>query len=955
MADKYNLANAYLTVIPSMEGSRAEITKSLVKEVAPAADKAGQEGGKNLGAGLLSQTKKVLAPAAVSAALVGVGTGLYQLGAKFTEATNTIRVGTGASGDALAGLVDDAKQVASKVPASFDQISSVVADVNTRLGLSGEVMQTVASQYVEAGRILGEEIDINRTTAAFSAFKIEGVDVSAAMDDLFRVSQATGVGMNELADGVKMAGPAAQSLGLDFKDTASLIGSFDKAGLQSNKMMAGLSKGLVTLAKDGEEPREALTRITDSIQGLIDEGDTAGATDLAAQIFGTRNAQAFVNAIDGGALALDDLMSGIGATSDTILGVGEETRTAADSFAIMKNNAELMAEPLASLAFSTVSDALEGMVPYAQAFSRWMQDNPAMVKVMAGVLGALAAGLAVAAAAQWAMNSAMLASPITWIIVGVMAVIAAIVLLAVHWEDITAWISETWSKFVDWLGNSFDTLGRWFSDLWTGMKASAMDLWARITDGIKGAWEGIKTLTANAAAWVKDKTLGKFNELRTGAVEAFTKMRDAIGRAWGGLKAIAAKPVNFVIETVYGKGIKAFTESVAGKLGFNVSLPYVAPLKFAKGGVLPGYSPGRDSILAMLSGGEGILVPEAVRGLGAGFVGWANRYFSHGRSNGGVGTSVTSGGCGGGSCGLPGFADGGIVGFFKDAARGIGGFLADPIGSVLDLIVRPVERMLGGVDATVWGDVAKGGAKSILAGIPSFFKKKADTIGNTDLVGAARRALGVPYVWGGSTLPPGLDCSGLVHWASAQLGLGWPRLTAAGYQSASRVKSMNQAVPGDLLFWGNPAYHVGIYTGPGMMVHAPQPGDVVRDAAIYGSPTVGAYAGGGGRGRMDTYSGLVQSTARRSDSADQMVARLRRLQYDNGGWLEPGETMAVNKTGQPEAVFTKNQLSKLGAWGEGPVTLVLKTTSGDVKLAVAAEIEEVLGAGGSARAEFGVI
>ena len=105
-----------------------------------------------------------------------------------------------------------------------------------------------------------------------------------------------------------------------------------------------------------------------------------------------------------------------------------------------------------------------------------------------------------------------------------------------------------------------------------------------------------------------------------------------------------------------------------------------------------------------------------------------------------------------------------------------------------------------------------------------------------------------------------------------------------------------------------------------------------------------------------TYAGLVQSTARRSTTTDQMVGRLRRLQYDSGGWLEPGATLAVNKTGRPEPVFTSDQWDKInrGGLSSGPVTLVLKASDGSLKMAVEAEIEQVLGAGGSARAEFGV-
>ncbi|MCG2963338.1 phage tail tape measure protein, partial [Escherichia coli] len=117
------------------------------------------------------------------------------------------------------------KNVGTKVPASFEDIGSVVADVNTRMGLSGETLDKVASQYLEAGRILGEEVDIMKTGAAFNAFKIEGEDVSGALDHLFRVSQATGIGMNELAGTVQNAAPAAQALGFSFEETAGMVGT----------------------------------------------------------------------------------------------------------------------------------------------------------------------------------------------------------------------------------------------------------------------------------------------------------------------------------------------------------------------------------------------------------------------------------------------------------------------------------------------------------------------------------------------------------------------------------------------------------------------------------------------------------------------------------------------------------------------------------------------------------
>ena len=114
----------------------------------------------------------MIGTAAVGAA-AAAGKALYGIGEAFDEVEDTIRVGTGATGDALNGLVDDAHAVATSIPTSFADAGKMVADLNTRLGLSGDQLQTVSKQYLEAGRILGEDVDVNTTTAAFHAFNLE--------------------------------------------------------------------------------------------------------------------------------------------------------------------------------------------------------------------------------------------------------------------------------------------------------------------------------------------------------------------------------------------------------------------------------------------------------------------------------------------------------------------------------------------------------------------------------------------------------------------------------------------------------------------------------------------------------------------------------------------------------------------------------------------------------------
>ena len=100
-------------------------------------------------------------------------------------------------------------------------------------------------------------------------------------------------------------------------------------------------------------------------------------------------------------------------------------------------------------------------------------------------------------------------------------------------------------------------------------------------------------------------------------------------------------------------------------------------------------------------------------------------------------------------------------------------------------------------------------------------------------VAAAQRYLGVPYAWGGTDPAVGLDCSGLVQRVYADLGIDLPRTSSQQATAGRPVGSLDEARPGDLVFFDNSSSrpgidHVGIYVGDGRMIAAPQAGEVVK-------------------------------------------------------------------------------------------------------------------------------
>lgn len=451
----------------------------------------------------------------------------------------------------------------------------------------------------------------------------------------------------------------------------------------------------------------------------------------------------------------------------------------------------------------------------------------------------------IAAAAQWLWNAALDANPIGIVILALAAIVVAVIYAYTHfstfrdivsraWVDVQNAASFAWNNIIQpifgALGLGLQILGNLFNIFWNVVKV-AIDSVLIVFGALTGNWGLVQ--------------------------QAFSDGMNNLQNIWNRLVDITKVPVNFFIGTIYDHGIVPVWNDIAGLFGLG-ALPPIALL--AEGGVLPGYAPGRDTVPAILSAGEGVLVPEAVRGLGSDFVHSANSYFSGGRAD---------------SKGVTHFAGGGIVG-------GIASIIADPVGSIKSLFsnvtsaVIPGSGLLHQALVDIPGkviDAITAKAKNLVTSIGSAFS--AAFTGSPDLAGWIAQAIGltgVPGTWAGPmSVLIGRESGGNPNAINL-----WDSNAAAGHPS----QGLTQTIPSTFL-----AYHQA-----GTSFNILDPVANIAASINYIKARYGSIF-----------------------NVQQANPNLPPQGYDSGGWLPPGITMAYNGTGLAERVLTAPQYQALSS------------------------------------------
>jgi phage-related protein len=194
------------------------------------------------------------------------------------------------------------------------------------------------------------------------------------------------------------------------------------------------------------------------------------------------------------------------------------------------------------------------------------------------------------------------------------------------WNAFSSALATAWRTFWEGIKSIGNTIWNAIKGLWDGFTKGVRNIWNSFSSSFKSAWEGFWNTIKGAAnkVWheigeIIEKAINGITGIINKLIGGFNNITGALKM---GLKIPTIPSVNF--NFAYG-GVVGMPKSVGGPV-----------MAFSRGGTVPGYAPGRDRVPAMLSPGEGVLTPEAVRGLGGpSFVHGANKRWSGRRGGGG--------------------------------------------------------------------------------------------------------------------------------------------------------------------------------------------------------------------------------------------------------------------------------------------------------------------------------
>lgn len=396
-----------------------------------------------------------------------------------------------ASVDELQGIVEGVQGISDGFEIEADRISQVVGQMLST-GMAGSAQEgldllTAALQKVPAA--VREDI-LDATDEYGPFFASIGMSGEDAMNALVASSEKGMYGIDKTGDAIKELSIRATDM------STTSVAAYEAAGLNAEEMAGKILAG-------GDAAKEGFTQIVDGLLGIEDPTARANA---AIGLFGTpledlgvTEIPAFLESLKGIDGGMGDVAGATQRMTDTLGGnVASTWEGFTRQVGLLGTELGERLLPLVQPAIDALVGGLEAVSPVildmATALGDFMESSGLAVPIIAGLGAALLAALApaiwAAVTATWAFTTALLANPITWIVIGIGLLVAAIVWLVMNWDTAVAWITEVWTGFMGWIGEVIDGFVSWWNEVWAGFGSWITSVWEGFIGWITGIWSG---------------------------------------------------------------------------------------------------------------------------------------------------------------------------------------------------------------------------------------------------------------------------------------------------------------------------------------------------------------------------------------------------------------------------------------------------------------------------------
>lgn len=583
------IASAYVSLIPSFKGG----SKAIAAEFDGPAEDAGKESGESFGNGFSGAFKGLVAAGAIfgGAALFSSA---FSLAMEQADLPGILQSQFGTTEAVAAASAQTAADVfAAGWGASLGEVGASVGEITRQLeqlGQTGDIDALTTSAQALAATF---DEDVNGVIASASQLVKTGLapDMQAAMDVMAAGFQAGLDPAGDFLDTITEYSVQFQNLGLDATTSFGIINQGLEAGARNSDLVADALKEFSIRATDGtaaegfksiglsaEEMNAAITEggpaARDALDTTLDRlrsiEDPAARDAAAFQIFGTQAEDLgdSLYALDP-STAAEELGDVAGAATDVAEATGGGTQSKVTELG--RSFQDALAGSLV-----TVMPLLNGLLT--------------ILKPLAPILGPLAIAIGIITIAQWLWNAALMASPITWIILAVVALIAIIVLLVVHWDTVSAalvaawqWIKETaatvWGAIVDFFVMIGTSIRDFFVGIWQSIVDFFVGIWQKMVEIAQGqaratlaAIEWFKELPGKVGEWFQ----GVYNSAKdklSSLVDWVTGVPGMIMDALGDLGALLYNAGRDILQGLLD-GIQSMWDSIQNTLGnLTDSLP----------------------------------------------------------------------------------------------------------------------------------------------------------------------------------------------------------------------------------------------------------------------------------------------------------------------------------------------------------------------------------------------